>query len=164
MRLNYKSNIVTQFFLRIFIKTQFEIFLLRKHTKHAIKYKINSIKTFISNVIPDEANKKKNVELEIYTELGNAFKTAYSNYVLTPYDKDIIVFYAKENYYFSDKDKNINYRKFILNDSVKDRWKSYVRLATFYEIEGEHSTMFDQEYGGRELARKLQEHLDNCSN
>ncbi|MEO6732561.1 MAG: amino acid adenylation domain-containing protein [Ferruginibacter sp.] len=164
MSLNYKSNIVTQFFLRIFIKTQFETFLLRKHTKHAIKYKINSIKSFIRNVIPNEANKKKNGELEIYAELGNAFKTAYSNYVLTPYNNDIIVFYAKDHYYFSDKDKNINYRKSILNDSVKDRWKSYVRQATFYEIEGEHSTMFDQEHGGRELARKLQEHLDNCCN
>jgi amino acid adenylation domain-containing protein len=161
--LNYSHNIVKMFFLKLYIKLHFETFLLRKHTKHAISYKIDAIKSLIYKIFPFINNEKEDVELEVFTEMRDTFASAYKSYELTPCNTDIIVFYAKDHHLFLDEDYNIKYGRFELSDSVKNRWKSYVRKATIYEVEGEHSTMFDSKYGGKDLAKKLQQHLNKCS-
>ena len=142
-------------------KIHFEAFLLKNHTKHAIEYKVTGIKSLFSKFLSIESNRKEDVDYKFFAGLGDSFALAYRNYQLMPDNREIIVFYAKDHYYFLDKNRNITYRKFDLSDNVKERWKSYVGSATFYEIEGEHATMFDPEFGGKELAHKLQEHLNS---
>lgn len=156
-----RPSIIKNFFSKLYLKIHFEAFLLKNHTKHAIEYKVTGIKSLFSKFLSIESNRKEDVDYKFFAGLGDSFALAYRNYQLMPDNREIIVFYAKDHYYFLDKNRNITYRKFDLSDNVKERWKSYVGSATFYEIEGEHATMFDPEFGGKELAHKLQEHLNS---
>jgi thioesterase domain-containing protein len=160
--LYYKTNRMKVLFSKVYKKIQFETYLLRNHSKHAIRYKVNAIKSLLNRIVPNKIYKEQNVEFEGFTRLKYALGTAYGTYQMTPSELDIVVFYAKDRYHFVDKDNNIRYKRFGLSDSVKNRWKEYVRSATFYEIEGEHSTMFDPNHGGEQLARNLQQYLDKC--
>jgi len=97
--------------------------------------------------------------LEVFKELEQNFIKATEKYLITPYDKEVIVFYAKDHYYFLDQDKNVLYKKSTLNDQTKNRWNQYVKLVHMYEVEGEHSTIFQAD-NSREFARILQQHLN----
>ncbi len=156
---NYKPELA-QTLGKIYSKIHFETFLFTKHTKHAIEYKTKAIRASYKKFILKKSRDKEKDELNIYAEQEDTFESAYNNYEITPYMGRIVVFYAKDHYHFVDKDKNISYRKFYLSKIVKDRWKAYSKSAIFHEIEGEHSSMFDPAYGGKELAKKLQEHIE----
>jgi thioesterase domain-containing protein len=73
------------------------------------------------------------------------------------------VYYAKDRYSFVDANKNVNYGKYYLSETVKNRWKGYSDSVEIYEIQGEHSTMFDPAFGGKELARLIQGQLDSST-
>lgn len=155
-----KAGAIRSIFSNLYSKIRFEAFLLKNHTKYAVDYKIITLKSLLDKVFPDVNQERSDNELKIYVELGNSLGSAYRNYRMTPTDRPVIVFYAKDHYHFLDKNRNISYKKFELSDHVKNRWTNYVESVVFYEIEGEHSTMFDPKYGGKELASTLQGHLD----
>lgn len=154
------ESAISNFFKSIYLKVHFETFLLKKHTKHAMKYKIDKLRSFFNKIWSTKTDGKEDVELQVYADLGGSLKSASKFYEITPINKDLLIFYPKEHYYFLDKEKNIFYRKYKLSDDIKNRWKSYSRSVRFCDIEGEHSSMFDPKYGGKELAKKLQEHLN----
>ncbi|MEO6722830.1 MAG: AMP-binding protein [Ferruginibacter sp.] len=145
-------------FSKLRLKVNFETHLLRNYTKHAIGYKINKLKFLISRAYrrrPDEG-------FELFKELERNLVNASRNYQISPYNRDILVFYAKEHYYFWDKDKDVKYKKLYLNMHTKNMWKKYVRSVTMYEIDGDHSTIFYPD-NAQEFAQLLQKHLNSCS-
>ena len=50
-----------------------------------------------------------------------------------------------------------------LNDNTKNAWKQYANSVSIYDVEGEHSTIFDLAHAN-ELAQLLQKHLNDSSN
>ncbi|WP_018612579.1 non-ribosomal peptide synthetase [Segetibacter koreensis] len=159
----YGPDLIKDFLLKVHSKVHFETFLFTKHTKYAIQYKINSIKNLITKIFGYKTNKKENSEFEIFARLEDMFESAYLNYEMTAYNGEVVIFYAKDHYYFIDSDNNINYKKLDLSDSIKSGWKRYATSPIFHEIAGEHSTIFEPDIGGKELAQKLQEVLNRCT-
>ncbi|MEP7233019.1 MAG: amino acid adenylation domain-containing protein, partial [Ginsengibacter sp.] len=149
-------------FLKILFKINFESFLFRKHTKHAIGYKLHSLKFFIYKL--KNRKKLKTGDLE-YIGL-DAFKKqfAYSdackNYKLSKYEDEVVLFYAKERYYFMDVEKKVTFKKLYLNDETKNMWNQFAKSITIHEIEGEHSTMFETAHNN-EFANLLQGYLND---
>jgi thioesterase domain-containing protein len=101
----------------------------------------------------------ENLELKVFKKLEDIYLKAYKNYQITPYEKDIILFYAKEHYFFWDKENDVKFKRVTLDDQTKNQWKHYVKSITMYEVEGEHSTIFYRE-NAKEFARLVQRHLD----
>ena len=101
--------------------------------------------------------------LDIFNESSKVYQTAMKNYELSPYDGDILLFYAKEHFTFLDRANNIEYGKMYLNDNTKNAWKQYANSVSIYDVEGEHSTIFDLAHAN-ELAQLLQKHLNDSSN
>jgi amino acid adenylation domain-containing protein len=146
---------------KVYLKLDFEMYLIRNHTRHAIEYKVNALKSLIKKVYP---YKDDDLEMKVYKTLECNFETANDNYELKPCNRDILVFYAKDHFYFLDKEKEINYQRLHVDDETKNRWKQYAGSVTIHEVAGEHSTFFDPAHGNR-FARLLQQHLnDNNSN
>ena len=143
-------------FAKISLKIDFETYLLRKHTKDAIQYKLNSLRSLIKKVYPQ---KKKDHELMVFKKFEEKFELANENYPLKRYDGDLLVFYAKEHYYFVDKNRGIQFKRIDLDEDTKDLWKEYARNASIYEVDGGHSTIFDPVFAGG-FARVLQDHLN----
>ncbi|MEO8109088.1 MAG: thioesterase domain-containing protein [Ginsengibacter sp.] len=139
--------------LQATLKVDFETFLLRKYPRHAIEYKVNSFKSFLNKIFRFQ---RENVEMMVFRKFEEKFQVAFDNYLIEKYDDDILVFYARDHYHFQDKNRKIAFKKFMLEDGTKNRWKDYARSATFYEIEGEHSTIFESQ----DFANILQEYLD----
>jgi thioesterase domain-containing protein len=100
--------------------------------------------------------------MEVFKKLEKNLVVASKNYRITPYHKDILVFYAKEHYYFWDKDKNVRFKQLYLDNETKDTWTQYARSTTMYEIEGDHSTIFYPD-NAQEFAVLLQKHLNNSN-
>ena len=88
-----------------------------------------------------------------------AYSDACKNYKLTQYDEDIVLFYAKERYYFMDVNKKVTFKKLYLTDETKKMWNKYAKEIMIHEVEGEHSTMFEPEHSN-EFSRLLQSYLD----
>lgn len=158
MRLILRRSII-----RAYLKIDFETYLIRNHTRHALDYKWNSVKSLFKKMM--RTKREENV-FEIYRRLERSLETAHHKYKVSPYEGNLFLYYPKDHYHFLDVKRNVSYRRFHLNDSIKNRWKEYSRSIEIYEVEGEHSTMFDPEHGGKELAKLLQKHLNiankNC--
>ncbi len=137
------------------LKIDFETFLLTKHSKDDLVYKFNSFKSLINKVIPFE---KKDVELMVFKKFEEKFELAYENYKVQKYNGDILVFYAKEHYHFLDKNRDIRFKKYSLEDSIKNRWLEFGNNVNIFEIEGGHSTMFEPFYSN-DFAGLLQKYL-----
>jgi thioesterase domain-containing protein len=103
-------------------------------------------------------------ELEVeFNKVTDIFKMASVKYQMNPYDGEILVFYAKERHYFSDWNRGILYKKMSVSDDRKYSWKKYVKSVKVYEIDGEHSTIFDPK-NAAEFSRILQQHLKHGFN
>jgi len=148
--------IIDQLAHKLFSKLDFELFLLSNHTEHAIAYKINSLKSLLRRIA---GLKKEENELHFFKKSEQEFQTAIANYNLSNYEGNLLAFYAKERYLFVDKNRNINYKKIALDITTKNGWKAYASSVITYEIEGEHSTIFDPIHGSG-FANLLQEHLN----
>jgi amino acid adenylation domain-containing protein len=150
-------NIITNSFSTVSLKIRFEMYLLLKHPKQALLYKIEKVKSIIgvTESTPEE------IELESFNKASGVFETAIRSYKMRYYEDEILVFYAKEHYYFIDRDKRILYKKINISNDTKNSWKRYAKSVKIYEIDGEHSTIFDPRYA-LGLAKILQKHLDNA--
>jgi len=143
------------------LKVDFEAYLLRKHTMKAIGYKVKSFNTLFRR-LRRKVTKLNNLEytgLDIFNESSNEYIAAAKNYRITPYDGGIVLFYAKERYYFTDVTQNIRFKKFYLNDSRKNLWKQYAASVSIFEVEGDHSNIFETVHGS-DFARLLQQQLN----
>jgi ATP-binding cassette subfamily B protein len=105
-------------------------------------------------------NYKANDSLEIFKKSENLFKAAaYRNYNIKYYDKDIVAFFVKEHYYYTDKDNNVIFGKTTFNDETDNLWKKYARSVTKYMIDGVHNSIFDPKHCEK-FVKILQDHLD----
>ncbi len=152
---------VKRFMAKAILKFNFETFLLRKHTRKAIGYKMKSFKTLMKKLNKRETNLEQleYVGLEIFDESSEVYRAATRNYKILPYDGEILLFYAKERYYFTDVHNNIRFKKIFLNDITKNMWRQYATSVTIYEVEGDHSDIFEITHG-TEFARLLQQQLN----
>lgn len=148
-------------FSKFLFKVNFEIFLIRKHTRQSIRYKVDSLKSVFVKL------KNSNVQnstfeydgLNIFDESSAVYVAAYQNYHLIPFQRQIVAFYAKEHYVFLDRNKNVEYKRLFLSENTKNMWKRYATELIVHEVKGEHSEIFDP-LQGNEFARLLQYHLD----
>ncbi|MDB4904330.1 MAG: Amino acid adenylation domain protein, partial [Mucilaginibacter sp.] len=139
------------------LKMKFETYLLRKHPKQALLYKVEKVKSIIGVT----ESTPEDIELESFNKASEVFETAIRSYKMKYYEDEILVFYAKEHYYFIDRDKRILYKRISISDDTKNSWKRYAKSVKIYEIDGEHSTIFDPRYA-LGLAKILQKQLDNA--
>jgi amino acid adenylation domain-containing protein len=139
----------------ISLKLQFEMFLLLKHPKQALMYKVRKIGPLFSN----EESKMGNVEQDIFDKVTAQIKKASDNYQIKPYDGDIVLFNATQQYYFIDRVNKIIYKELSVNYEGKYAWVNYARSVKIHEVKGEHSTIFDQ-INALEFSKILQQHLD----
>ncbi|CAN5680226.1 hypothetical protein BH11BAC3_BH11BAC3_10300 [soil metagenome] len=137
------------------LKVDFETFLLTRHSKDDLVYKFNSFKSLINKVVPFQ---KEDVELMVFRKFEEKFELAYENYNVHKYSGDILVFYAKDHYRFLDKNRDIRFKKYSLEDSIKNRWVQFGDNVKIFEIEGGHSTMFEPFYS-KGFAGLLQKYL-----
>ncbi|MEO6230172.1 MAG: amino acid adenylation domain-containing protein [Ferruginibacter sp.] len=142
------------------LKLDFEIFLLRRHTKKAINYKAKYFKTILRNLKskPEKGNLDF-VGLEIFNESSEVYRAASRNYKLERYEGEMLMFYAKERYYFTDVNNNIRYKKIYINEYAKKVWQQYATSIIIYEIDGDHSDIFESTHGNQ-FANLLQEQLN----
>jgi thioesterase domain-containing protein len=150
--------------IRKYPRIALQLYLLKRHTKVAIQYKITNLKKLIKKIKERiYTRKKETAGLEIFKNSENLFKTAYGNYRIKPYDKAIVAFYVKEHYYYTDKDHNIIFGIKGFNDNTDNLWKKYASSVTKYIIDGEHSSIFDPKYCER-FVKIFQQHLDKSNN
>ncbi|MEP7252854.1 MAG: amino acid adenylation domain-containing protein, partial [Ginsengibacter sp.] len=160
-KIHYLPLIIKKSFSKLLLKINFEFFLFRKHTKHAIRYKANSMKLFLYKM--KYRKKLKSGDLD-YAGLGifekpTVYSNAFKNYKLTSIDHELILFYAKERYYFTDSEKQVAFKKLYLNDRTKNLWNQYATSIKVHEIQGDHSTMFETKHA-HEFAKILQNYLN----
>jgi len=150
---------IKNFFSAVLLKIKFEIFLLLKHPKQALLYKIEKVKSImgISEPTPED------IEMESFRKVSKVFETAIRNYKMKHYEGEVLVFYAKEHFYFVDRNKRIIYKRMFINNDTKNAWKKYAKSVKIYEIDGEHSTIFNPKYASG-LAKIIQTHLDTNDN
>jgi len=150
---------------RILLKLDFEAYLLINHTKKALNYKLNSIKNFLKHLIlkPKLDENSFHDQLEIFQKTSDLYTRASRKYKMVPYNNEVILFYAKERYYFVDVSNNINFKKIDLDMNSKNAWKDYAASVSLYEIKGDHSDIFESIHGD-EFAMLLQERLNTLTN
>ncbi|MEO6230259.1 MAG: amino acid adenylation domain-containing protein [Ferruginibacter sp.] len=148
-------------FSKYTLKIKFESFLLKNHTKQYFAYKMNTMKSLLGRLRhkPGHNNEMENVRLQVFDQSAKLYKVAGDNYKLAPYNGELFLFYAKERYYFTDVNKNIRFNKFHLNESVKKNWQNYAASISIYDVEGDHSDMFDLP-NANQLAKLLTQQLN----
>ncbi|MEO7768859.1 MAG: amino acid adenylation domain-containing protein, partial [Ferruginibacter sp.] len=162
--LYYVPFYIQAFISKARLKFDFETFLFRKHARKAIGYKMKMFRNIIKKMKKDvDSHQLENTGLEIFNESTEIYKTASRNYKLAPYDGKILLFYAKERYFFTDTDNNIRFKKVFLNDSKKNIWRQYANSISIFDVEGDHSDMFEENHGDK-FARLLQQYLYQDTN
>ena len=153
---------INRIFERLMLKVSFQTFLLRNHTRESINYKVNNVKRILKRMKRNKraAGDLQDVGLELFNESSEIYVNACKKYNLTPYQGDIVLFYAAEHYFFRDKLKNISFHQVPLDESTKNLWKEYAENTTIHEIKGDHSEIFSPDQG-KDFAQLLQKHLDN---
>ena len=77
-----------------------------------------------------------------------------------PYNGKIILFYAKEHYFFLDTLKNVEFKRLYLDERTKNMWNQYADNIEVHDVEGEHSEIFDPVHGDA-FAHLLQGYLNS---
>jgi amino acid adenylation domain-containing protein len=149
-------GIIKKTFSKISQKIEFETFLLLNHPKEDFQYRIGKLKSKLGIA----GNKPEDIQMESFNKVSDLLRIASHRYEVKYYDGEVLVFYAKEHYYFGDQESGIFYKKIKISERTKNAWKKYAKAVKVYEIEGEHSTIFDSK-SEEGLARILQAHLDN---
>lgn len=147
------SAIVKKSLSKALLKIKFELFLLINHPTKALQYKVNKVRSMVG------INQIKIEDMDVLNTVSSTFIEALKNYDIKLYKGDLFVFYAKEHYYFVDRANHIFYKAVSFSDGTKKSWNRYAESVKIYEVEGEHSVMFDPEHA-TELARLIQSHLN----
>jgi thioesterase domain-containing protein/acyl carrier protein len=142
------------------LKFNFETFLLKNYTRKAIGYKMRHFEKLVNGFKSKTSQETlKNVGYEIFHESSNLYVAATRKYMLSHYDREIILFYAKERYYFTDANNNIRYKKIHLDNHTKNIWSRFAGSVTIFDVEGDHSDMFETSHGNQ-FAMFLQQELN----
>ena len=158
---NIPSNL-KQLMSALLQRLQFQSYLLVNHPRRSIRYKMEALKLFADKITRRKLmeNEHEKYALEIFDDTADIYIKACKKYEIFPYSGTVICFYAKEHYYFVDRQKNIVYRRFHLEEQTKNRWKQYAVNVRIHDVEGEHSEIFDPVQGD-EFALLLQRYLNN---
>ncbi len=154
-------HVLKGFISKAMLKLDFETYLLRKYTRKAIGYKVNSFKTMVKKM-KNRGKPAQGLEyagLEIFNESSQVYRNAIHKYKLQPYGGELLLFYAKERYYFTDVNNNIRFKKVNLSENTKNLWCDYAATVTIFEVEGDHSDIFETTHGNQ-FAMLLQEKLN----
>jgi amino acid adenylation domain-containing protein len=151
---NHLPSLVKRSVSVISTKLKFEIFLLMKHPKQALMYKVRKIGPLFSNT----ESKLANIDQDIFDRITLQIKTAADNYQIKPYYGEMVLFNATQQYYFIDRVNKIIYKELEVNFENKHAWKNYAQSVKIHEVKGEHSTIFD-ELNAREFSEVLQHYL-----
>jgi thioesterase domain-containing protein len=153
-------SLIKKPFFKIPPRLALQIYLFRHHFKVAVKYKFIHLKAIINQTKEKITNSEKSAGLEAFNESEMLFKRASKNYNIQPYDKEILAFYVKEHYYYTDKNNDIIYGRRAFNESANELWKLYARSVKTYMIEGDHSSIFEAKYC-ENFVKILQQHLNS---
>ena len=147
---------------KILLKFDFEMYLLKHHPRQSLLYKINSLKSLIYKISGGKKNAREphHTGLEIFNEASEIYSKACKKYKLVPYNGKIILFYAKEHYFFLDTLKNVEFKKLYLDERTKNMWNQYADNIEVHDVEGEHSEIFDPVHGDA-FAHLLQGYLNS---
>lgn len=142
---------------KFLLKVEFETFLVLNHPRQAFLYKFSGVKLRMgmNEIIWEDKVLKR------FNETSRVYEAAFYRYIMKDYDGDMQVFYAKENYAFYDKEKDIAYKNIKRSDFSKNQWARFTRSVNIYNVDGEHSTMFDSRNAG-EFATILNSYLDHA--
>ena len=146
-------DMIKNAFKIISLKIMFELFLLLKYPRQALIYKIEKIKSKMGIIEPEDK------EMESFNEVAKVFEAASRSYQVKYYEGEILVFYAKEKYRFTDWTKGIRFKRINISIGKKNAWRKHAKSVKIYEVEGEHSTIFDP-VNAKEFSQILQKHLD----
>jgi thioesterase domain-containing protein len=150
-------KIIKNFIIRIPEKVKFELFLLMKYPKVALLYKIRKIKPWFGNPESDP----ENIDQEVFDKLTLKLERALGGYSIEAHKREILLFNATQRYYFIDTVNKVIYKEMHVNNDAKYKWKKYAESVKFYDVKGEHSTIFDP-VNAAEFSRILQQHLDEA--
>jgi len=151
-------EIVKAMFSAISTKIKFEFFLLTRHPKLALDYKMRKIPPLFS--YPEKT--PEILDKEAFDKLTYKLLLALEKYELKTYNGEIILFNAMKEYFFVDADNKILYKELPVDREAKLAWKKYADSIMNYDVEGEHSTIFVRE-NAREFAEILQQYLDKST-
>lgn len=151
------SESMIRLWVRIRFKLGFETFLLLNHPREFFQYKISTVKLKMGL----EDILSVDTSLNWFNETSRVYEAAFSKYKMKNYDGDMQVFYARDNYAFFDKEKNIAYKNVVRSDASKNTWARYAGSVNMYQVNGGHSTMFDSQYSS-EFASILNGHLESA--
>lgn len=145
---------------KILLKIDFEAFLLMRHARVSLEYKLESLTNLVNKLTGMASDKGlKYTGSEIFDETSRIYVEARKKYNITPYNGEVIVFYAKDHYYFNDAENNIRYKVLTLNDQTKNLWQQFATTIKVHNVNGDHSNMFEAKQGD-EFALQLQEYVD----
>jgi thioesterase domain-containing protein len=146
---------------KLSVKVDFEVYLWKHHTRQAVRYKLNSLRTITNRMHKHKRiEKPEDISMEVFNEMSVLYKRAIRNYQLTPYNGEILVFFAKEHYYFLDKENNVGFKKVYIDAKTKNMWNQYGTSVKIFEVEGEHSNIFDPVHA-KDFATLLQQQLNS---
>jgi amino acid adenylation domain-containing protein len=153
-------SLVKLIIVKILLKFNFEAFLFRKYTRTAIGYKMNTLRSVIRKIRREPPLQEVALAGQnMFDGSSEAYRSAAKKYKMSAYAGEIILFYAKERYYFTDANNNIRFKKVILDDNVRNTWSEYCTAHTIFDVEGDHSDMFEVSHGDR-FARLVQEQMN----
>ena len=147
---------------KLSLKIDFEMYLLRRHPRQSLIYKTNSLKSLIHKISGGKiyAREPNHTGLEIFNEASEIYSKACKKYKLVPYNGKIILFYAKEHYFFLDTLKNVEFKRLYLDERTKNIWNQYADNIEVHDVEGEHAEIFDPVHGDA-FALLLEGYLNN---
>ena len=135
-------------------KTKYNLSLVVKHPSKTIKYKKNvlNMKLKQNKIAYKDLQNAEEIE-ESYNPMSKLVYEksldAFDKYVMKPLPIAIDLFKAKDQMFYLDDFKYLGWQKFA-NKGVR-----------LHEVDGNHYTMFDAEYG-KKLALKVQKCLENA--
>ncbi|MHA4895139.1 non-ribosomal peptide synthetase [Pedobacter sp. PWIIR3] len=129
----------------------YTFYLLALEPKRTIDHKVFMINRAIKKLRGLEAGNENGLDEDftIINKLNKVHEIAEKNYKLSYYDKEIHLFKAA---------KASRY----MNDFKYLGWKPYVKKVNIHIVEGDHITMFDEQYIGS-FAASLQALLDKAA-
>ena len=146
---------------KIALKVQFEYFLLTRHFKIFLEYRIKAVRKHFKTdqLLTSTQQQQKEADLNIFKKAETIYAAARAQYVLIKYNGPITLFVAKERYFFIDEVQNIKFKKLTATINSNKYWEAHCTRLDIIETEGNHSDMFNKDHGTT-FSRGLQQILN----
>ena len=162
--LHKTNSIFYKLLSQIRLKAQFEYFLLTRHPRSFIEYRINALHKIFNRKARSTSKDPQGQDptLNIFEKAEDIYDNARKQYILQDYNGPVSLFVATERYYFLDAVKNIKFKKMSASSFSNQLWKEYCTRLDMLKTEGTHSDMFNPAHGPH-FSKKLQQILDSTS-